>query len=528
MGNNTSSRNKNGKRTAKPPSKLFLTDALNSQIEAAAAASVVSSSANNINGPSGSNQAISQQAAMSRSPSSAEILSSQFLPIDKLAKLFRFPKILSDITLREEGVNGISLQVFQQYLFPSYPELADRLFNFLHTSHSPTKSKHLGLSAFKQQTEKFLSHMFDQLVLEMYVKMFAENPGENEITPDGFRELLLVSYRLAMSENRNSSCPQLLNIINAVVVSCFHGKDSLSVNFVTNWMWNNCAGVVHGIHRYVVHVLTTAYRNSKTLLTKESSMHLSPSTPILDQPEWTDYAETILPISYVWLLASTLPDCYTQSEEDNKDKVQALIEKMSGMACPRHWTLLYNSNQHGCGSNRFLHHVLSYHGPTLTFIRAEGALDADRRTYPTYCICSSMEWRESHLYWGNEDSMVVELLPNYRVIQKGPKLLYLNTSIRGYPQGLRAGSDPRNPCVSIDQDFSSVSFAGVPYRLSSLEVWGCGNSKSKEKQLEIKKWQVKEAERQQVVKLSTSEWLDHPDRYLLEMGGRTNYNNSNC
>ena len=49
----------------------------------------------------------------------------------------------------------------------------------------------------------------------------------------------------------------------------------------------------------------------------------------------------------------------------------------------------------------------------------------------------------------------------------------------------------------------------------------------REKQLEIKKWQVKEAEKQRVVKLSASDWLDHPDRYLLELAGRASYNESN-
>lgn len=49
----------------------------------------------------------------------------------------------------------------------------------------------------------------------------------------------------------------------------------------------------------------------------------------------------------------------------------------------------------------------------------------------------------------------------------------------------------------------------------------------RENQLEIKKWQVKEAEKQRVVKLSTSDWLDHPDRYLLELAGRTSYNETN-
>lgn len=37
---------------------------------------------------------------------------------------------------------------------------------------------------------------------------------------------------------------------------------------------------------------------------------------------------------------------------------------------------------------------------------------------------------------------------------------------------------------------------------------------------------MKEAERQRTVKLSAADWLDNPDRYLLELGGRPQYNNS--
>ncbi|XP_014217821.1 uncharacterized protein LOC106646292, partial [Copidosoma floridanum] len=435
--------------------------------------------------------------------------------------------ILSEISQKEEAVNGITKTVFQKYLFPHYPELANRLFAHLHASSKATTA-HLGQSAFKQQAEKFLAIMNDQTVLENYVKMFSDN-NENEVTPNGLRELLMLSYRLAMAGKGGCYCAQLLNTISAVVTACFHGKDTLSVSFISNWLSVNCPRIVHGMHRYAIHVLTTAYRSGKVLMSNEQSgLHMVPSTPILDQPNHGDLSEALLPISHVWLLSSTLPNCYIKTEEENtknQDGMHALITKMSGTVCPRHWTLLYNSNQHGAGFNRFLHHVLGYKGPTVLFIR--GFSDSDERsTYPTYCICSAVEWRESHLYWGNEDSMVIEMLPNYRIIQKGSKLLYLNTSIRGYPQGLRAGTDPRNPCIIIDQAFNEVTFAGVPYRISSIEVWGCGDTKSREKQLEIKKWQVKEAEKQRVVKLSTSEWLDHPDRYLLELAGRPSYNNS--
>lgn len=128
------------------------------------------------------------------------------------------------------------------------------------------------------------------------------------------------------------------------------------------------------------------------------------------------------------------------------------------------------------------------------------------------------------------------------MLEKASKMLYLNTTVRGYPQGLRAGSDPRAPIISVDGGFEKVSisiivpvrdtltidffqfeFRKIPYSISCIEVWGCGDQASRETQLDIKKWQFKEAERQRNVKLSSTDWLDHPDRYLLELAGRPVY-----
>lgn len=72
-----------------------------------------------------------------------------------------------------------------------------------------------------------------------------------------------------------------------------------------------------------------------------------------------------------------------------------------------------------------------------------------------------------------------------------------------------------------------MEYRKIPYSLECIEVWGCGDQASREAQLDIKKWEVKEAERQRCVKLSASDWLDHPDRYLLELAGRPQYNNQN-
>ncbi|XP_015607771.1 uncharacterized protein LOC107273773 [Cephus cinctus] len=471
----------------------------------------------------------SNKKAMSRTASGADIEHSthtQFLPLDNLAK------ILVGLAQKEESVNGVTSSVFERYLFPRYSEFAERLFAYLHTSSKATTT-HLGLAAFKQQAERFLGIMKDRTILENYIKMYSRSSSSSEcceVTPDSLRALLMTSYRLAMENYSGGSqtCLHIHRTIDAVLISCFHGKDSLSVSYVANWLSQHCPRIVQGLHRYVVHVLTTAYRNGETLLSQErSQLRLEPGTPVLEKTTF-EGLKPLLPVSHAWLLSTILPISYTQAEDPPSEASggasHALIAKMVGNACPSHWTLLYNSGQHGNGANRFLHHVLGYRGPTLLFIRGVSLDEAD--DCPTYCVCSAVEWRESHLYWGDEDSIVIELLPTYRVVEKGPKLLYLNTGIRGYPQGIRAGSDPRNPCVNIDQSFGSVKLAGVPYRIASLEVWGCGDRKSRERQLEIKKWQVKEAERQRVVKLSTTDWLDHPDRYLLELAGRPSYNNA--
>lgn len=68
-----------------------------------------------------------------------------------------------------------------------------------------------------------------------------------------------------------------------------------------------------------------------------------------------------------------------------------------------------------------------------------------------------------------------------------------------------------------------MQFQKIPYNILKIEVWGCGDQQSRNVQLDIKKWQVKEAERQRAVKLSTTDWMDHPDRYLLELAGRPQY-----
>lgn len=58
-------------------------------------------------------------------------------------------------------------------------------------------------------------------------------------------------------------------------------------------------------------------------------------------------------------------------------------------------------------------------------------------------------------------------------------MLYLNTNIRGYPKGLRAGLDPRKPIIDLDDGFTVVKYQAIPYPLVSVQVWGCGSQQSR-------------------------------------------------
>jgi len=56
------------------------------------------------------------------------------------------------------------------------------------------------------------------------------------------------------------------------------------------------------------------------------------------------------------------------------------------------------------------------------------------------------------------------------ILEKKPNILYLNTSIRGYPKGLRAGADPRKPIIAVDEHFENIDCKGLAAGLMSIEV----------------------------------------------------------
>ncbi|CAG5047470.1 unnamed protein product [Parnassius apollo] len=459
--------------------------------------------------------------------------STSMVPVEKLAKL------LVQRSQKEDGVNGVAENCFTKYLFPMYPELSHHFFTYL-LKVGKCKNKHIPLATFRQQCERIMAMLDDTVIIETYVRMFSSETDESVVTPDGLRNLLYISYKLSMDHYPEGpqTCLMINKTLSAVINGCFNKKDSHSAGFVVRWLEEHCHRLIFPVHRYCVHMLATRHRDIEARVESNGSgAGLELSTPVLERGAWggagAGAAEgggeragaggALLPVSAAWLLAGTAPQLYSRPARPppvphaGGGSAAALWLARLVCAVPSHWVPLYASKEHGLGANRFLHHTLAYRGPTLVVVASDEV---------TVVVASPQEWRETHQYWGGPDCALIQLYPTFGIIEHAPKMLYLNTSIRGYPHGLRAGSDPRKPLLAVNEDFDSFTFQGVPYYIRAVEVWGCGDQTSRENQLEVKKWQVREAERQRQVKLSAADWIEHPDRYLLELAGRPQYNNS--
>lgn len=306
--------------------------------------------------------------------------------------------------------------------------------------------------------------------------------------------------------------------------SCFFSKDTLSIGFVCRWLENNLPNMILPLHRFCVHTLTTVYRTVGLEAKLSQSAHNVNEASTSGSKDVSNFLNVFvghrntMALSKAWLLAAALPPVYTRppivipakpapSEKAEVPETPTLsVPSFPSLpdttattpnnptvlhltsTIPTHWSLLYDSQQHGVGANRFLHHVIGYKGPTLCILRS--------KSEEVFCIASSAEWRETHLYVGDSDCYIIQLLPKwvdlfwkshsmwlvcsfklfrfiwnrFSILERGPKLLYLNTCVRGYPKGLRAGSDPRKPLLSINEDFEKIEYRGISSILFAIEV----------------------------------------------------------
>lgn len=178
------------------------------------------------------------------------------------------------------------------------------------------------------------------------------------------------------------------------------------------WLEQNVPRLVPPVHRFCLHTLTTAYRGILEDPTSgdTAGLSLELATPVLDNANPFDERHPpLMPVSQAWLLAGALPPLYAKPQPVQSPASSgvnlastAFMAKLLSVV-PSHWTLLYDSRQHGVGSNRFLHHVLGYKGPTLCLLRAENE--------QVFCIASPSEWKETNLYTGEKGCCLIQILP---------------------------------------------------------------------------------------------------------------------
>lgn len=214
------------------------------------------------------------------------------------------------------------------------------------------------------------------------------------------------------------------------------------------------------LHRFCVHTLTTVYRTIEaegqtTSQDQSSSVHpfrrenplmaalnkelrqlneaadaqRTTTTPEIvtgnTLPSTSTSLGNLMSLSQSWLLAASLPNVFTRiNDRKSMTSAQLLAGNTQDASdgsivpipppielptshlmatIPTHWSLLYDSQQHGVGANRFLHHVIGYKGPTLILLQSS--------TKEVFCLASPTEWRETHLYTGNDDCHIIQLLP---------------------------------------------------------------------------------------------------------------------
>ncbi|GAB1604605.1 uncharacterized protein LOC106870288 isoform X1 [Argonauta hians] len=344
-----------------------------------------------------------------------------------------------------------------------------------------------------------------------YFRLFSL--GKDALTKDDSRDLVAVSYALALSLSSIPYSPFENGCLDAMVNSMFGIQESINYQVFERWMEKHCPHLLSSVHEWVLCILT----GSKSPM-EEVNTHV----PELDHILKGRY---LINKMVLWCMTISLPGVYItipkptdlRTEHSSyaiaSSSVQDLIEKARIPHC-RTWNLLYNSNDHGLSMNRFSHHVSSYKGSCVMLLSFEGK--------NLYCIASDCGWREGTKRFGNDQCLLIQLLPIYRVVQAGPNMLLWNEHNRELKKGIQIGRDPKSLVLEIPAEFDSVKHYSVPCQLHRVEVWGCGGPDALEAQVKQKQWEIKDTQKHRTKKLiqqKPESWADNPDKQLLEWGG---------
>ncbi|KAK3084924.1 hypothetical protein FSP39_021521 [Pinctada imbricata] len=428
-----------------------------------------------------------------------------------LLKLFQKLELTADESHRHPG--ELSKTTFENAFHGPLSKFGKLLFKQMTCNNGSRDRERITKEQFTK-AGKVLLKMFDEKEQhKYYFKLFSE--GKEYLTKDDTLQMVNVSYALTLSASNIAYIKNATDnkIFSGFVESMFGMKEKLSYEDFTTWTSKHSPHLFCGVHNWVYTILTG------------SKMPSEQETAPVPQLEKFVEGKHCMSIGMVWVLSTVIPQCYTHSDGDEKpsDSTQGaknpllnsfnILMKLARLTRCQSWTLLYDSREHGLSKNRFSHHVLAYHGPTITLVSFEGG--------NIYCVAEDRGWREGNQRFGDKDTMLLQICPVFRVIQEGGPMVMWNDHSRDIKKGIHIGKPSSNLVLYIPSDFDTVDHYGVNCVLNDIEVWGCGSQQTAERQVKQKEWEVKQAEKHATrkLRLDTGNWDENPDKQILAWGG---------
>lgn len=398
---------------------------------------------------------------------------------------------------------------------------------------------HSGPSSFRDRItrEQFIKagreilEIFDEKsVVKYYFHLFAS--GKEYLMLDSAKQMFEVAFSLTLSVSKIKYVEDERDgrVINAMVTSLVGIEPKVAYDKFCKWLDSFCPHLFYGVHNWVVFVLTG------------STLPDEMETARVPQLEGVAGRNNCTSLAILWLLSITLPPVFTRRDGQGKSPQaeggvtgesgatassegttggatkdpmwtsMLLLRKQARLPQVQGWTLLYSSDQHGMSINRFNTHVSSYRAPTVMFLSFEGR--------NLYCLAVDRGWAEGPKKFGGEDCRLIQLLPVYRVVQAGEKMVRWSEYARGISKGIQVGCEGKSEVLSIPHDFDTIVHYGVSCALHKIEVWGCGSESALDNQKKQRNWELKQVRREQGRKLRLNEtWDDCPDKQLLQWNG---------
>ncbi|XP_072031361.1 uncharacterized protein [Amphiura filiformis] len=411
----------------------------------------------------------------------------------------RFDLFLSKVTKEEQPGSEILKPTFVNQ-FPDFAEnLAETFFNHIAQTNINPEHASISLEVINRQQcyQAFLqvqSLTSTQSQLEFYIRVFC---GTDGLTEKGVHSLLETAYIISM--RTNGTFHKWTEIEQTVIKELAHTIVSKgSQSSALSWMDTNCPNLVAAMHLFF---LTNIYRGKD----EEHSTNVTNSEI---------FEGRLLSMTRWWILTSTLPSCFSQSQGQSEQvdgaSASASGDKNKEVAEEYHWSILYSSEDHGLSLNRFKHHVFGYRGPTVLILRCDGDY--------VYAVAIDVEWRDGIQPWGGANCHIIRISPDFQILEDGDNMVVFNDKSRNIPKGVWIGRDSRNRKLHIEEGFETVTHNFQTSRIKCMEVWGCGDPSAKTAQSKQKKTELRDAEKHSKVKLP-GHWDENPDKMILDWGG---------